>query len=1320
MTATSYCSVSKNAPPTTDERGVLGLDSGLEALQDSPEFRGPVESLDGHHCNDHFAQIYETSEEKFAASVPFVRQGLERGERCMYVVDESSEEEVVEAMHEANVDVDAALDSGALTFHTIQDTYLRNDSFDPDEMIDFYAAALEEVTSEYEGLCVAAETTWLQEETTTIADFMEYESKINDLFENEDCLALCQYDRNGFPPEVVRDIIKTHPHLIYDGTVCHNFYYTPPEEFFGSDEPAREVDRMMGTLLDRTRAKTTLQARQEYQRELYEITASADGSFEEKTERLLELGCERFDLDIGFISQVDGDAFEIVHAVGSHEHIQPGATDRLSETYCRQVLDSAGPLGVQDALTEGWEGDPAYGTYGLDSFVGTTLSVGGEPFGTLCFASQSAREEPFTDAEYTFLELMGQWMSYELDRVQRERFLREQNDITASPDRTFEEKLQAVFDLGCERFGLELGAMACVDTDDDWFEVEYVSDDHEHFEPGVSLPLSETYCTAATEIRAAGSVSDPDEEGYDDITVYREFGIEAYLGTYIAVDGGSDRTFFFVSSERRTEAFSEEERTFVELMGQWLKYEIERRQRERHQRTLYEIAADTDRTFEEKLQAVFDLGCERFGLELGGLARVDPATDFFEVEAISGDHEHLVPGAQAALSETYCRVITDDAETAGITDPVDSGFDGATCYDEFGVNAYLGTHIEVDGGSDRTFFFVSSEPRTEEFSETEHTFHRLMGQWVSYELERKQREDNLAALNALTRDLMHDESVIDVSESVVETAEETLDLPVTAIALYDDQQGVLRPTAETAPAATILRATNLLDAGNGIAWDAFVEDTPRQEIDPLAGFDATLHPSVTEVAVYPLGKYGVFITGSTATDGFSPADFDFVGTVVANVQSAFDRADREQQVHEREEILETQNETLERLNRVNDIIRSIDQALVNASNRAEIETVVCEQLADVGPYEFAWIGNHDTVTDEVVPRKWAGNEKGYLDEISVTADESPEGQGPAGRAVRTREPQVLNNILDDPPYEPWRQAALNRGYHASIALPLVYEGSLYGVLNVYAGQPDVFDDLERSVLAELSDTVAYAINAVESKKALVGDTITELKFDIRDTDTELVELSSEFGCTITFESVIPQTDGQFRIFFSTRGVPPETFVESGSRLPATNLSLVSEHEEDGEPVGVYDALLTDESFYASTLEHGGVPREITVGDGDAYILVELAGDAATREFVEMFRTNYPGAKLVAQRTRERSHQSPTENYARLTNSLTDRQFEVLQTAFFSGYFEKPRTRTGSEIATTLDITQPTFNHHVRAAQRKLLRSLFEDESSLDVASLSSD
>ena len=52
--------------------------------------------------------------------------------------------------------------------------------------------------------------------------------------------------------------------------------------------------------------------------------------------------------------------------------------------------------------------------------------------------------------------------------------------------------------------------------------------------------------------------------------------------------------------------------------------------------------------------------------------------------------------------------------------------------------------------------------------------------------------------------------------------------------------------------------------------------------------------------------------------------------------------------------------------------------------------------------------------------------------------------------------------------------------------------------------------------------------------------------------------------------------------------------------------------------------------------------------------------------------------------------------------LTDRQCEVLRTAYRMGYFERPRDANASAVAAALDIAPSTFAEHLAAAQRKLL------------------
>jgi PAS domain S-box-containing protein len=164
--------------------------------------------------------------------------------------------------------------------------------------------------------------------------------------------------------------------------------------------------------------------------------------------------------------------------------------------------------------------------------------------------------------------------------------------------------------------------------------------------------------------------------------------------------------------------------------------------------------------------------------------------------------------------------------------------------------------------------------------------------------------------------------------------------------------------------------------------------------------------------------------------------------------------------------------------RVADLVRDIQSDLVRARTREEVETRVCERLAEADPYVFAWIGTVDTDRDRIRPRASAGRDSDYLDEVEITVDDSATGQGPTGKAVKTRSIQVVQHIAENPEYGPWREDALERGYRSSAAVPIEYDGSFHGVLNVYSDRPAAFDADERSLLGEFAETIAHAYHRI--------------------------------------------------------------------------------------------------------------------------------------------------------------------------------------------------------------------------------------------------
>ncbi|WP_458210112.1 MEDS domain-containing protein [Haladaptatus sp. NG-SE-30] len=148
----------------------------------------------GHGPENHLALVYETTNEQLAAVVPFIRQGLERNERIMYIADENSEDDLISAFKGTGLDVESALDSGALTIHSVEDTYTQYDEFDADGMIEFLDETAREVVQNegYERLRVTGEMTWaLGEDTETLDRIREYERKLNEYYPEKPVIGLC-------------------------------------------------------------------------------------------------------------------------------------------------------------------------------------------------------------------------------------------------------------------------------------------------------------------------------------------------------------------------------------------------------------------------------------------------------------------------------------------------------------------------------------------------------------------------------------------------------------------------------------------------------------------------------------------------------------------------------------------------------------------------------------------------------------------------------------------------------------------------------------------------------------------------------------------------------------------------------------------------------------------------------------------------------------------------------------------------------------------------------------------------------------------------
>ena len=200
--------------------------------------------------HDHLCLIYESVEEWAETIVPFILSGIERGEKCIYVIDSSTAQQVKTIFQQAGLDVAAAENRGQLVIVHERDTYTRHGFFDPDIMMEQLISETEEALKQgYPALRVAGEMSWALRGHAGSEKLLEYEAKLNsEFFPNYPCVAICQYDRWKFDPEIIKGVILTHPILIRGGQVYRNFYYIKPEEYLNHKKSEREVQHWLNNL----------------------------------------------------------------------------------------------------------------------------------------------------------------------------------------------------------------------------------------------------------------------------------------------------------------------------------------------------------------------------------------------------------------------------------------------------------------------------------------------------------------------------------------------------------------------------------------------------------------------------------------------------------------------------------------------------------------------------------------------------------------------------------------------------------------------------------------------------------------------------------------------------------------------------------------------------------------------------------------------------------------------------------------------------------------------------------------------------------------
>lgn len=202
--------------------------------------------------------------------------------------------------------------------------------------------------------------------------------------------------------------------------------------------------------------------------------------------------------------------------------------------------------------------------------------------------------------------------------------------------------------------------------------------------------------------------------------------------------------------------------------------------RERVLREMYDIIADRDRPFTEQVSALLELGRTELDASYGTLSEIEGDDYLFEV--VAADDDSIEAGDVVPVSATNCEIAARTQRTLVLGDVARDAPDETdrAGYTEWGIACYIGAPVYVGDEVYGTFCFYDTEPRQGQFSEWERTLVDLMSRWVSNELERQQRQEELQTQNERLEEfagvVSHDlRNPLNVAEGRLDLAQEEVD-----------------------------------------------------------------------------------------------------------------------------------------------------------------------------------------------------------------------------------------------------------------------------------------------------------------------------------------------------------------------------------------------------------------------------------------------------------------------------------------------------------------------------------------------------------------
>jgi hypothetical protein len=176
----------------------------------------------------HVRGFFRNPEEKYRLLLPFIKEGIERGEKAFHIIDPAERQAHLRQLGSAVIGAALVQEKGQLELLDWNQFYFPDGRFDETRTVAQWGALLDDAVQKgYPRTRVIAHLEWARDDADQL---LQYESNFNRTPRNRDPV-ICIYDLSKQGAAFIMDIMRTHPMIIIVGILQLNPFYVPPDQF---------------------------------------------------------------------------------------------------------------------------------------------------------------------------------------------------------------------------------------------------------------------------------------------------------------------------------------------------------------------------------------------------------------------------------------------------------------------------------------------------------------------------------------------------------------------------------------------------------------------------------------------------------------------------------------------------------------------------------------------------------------------------------------------------------------------------------------------------------------------------------------------------------------------------------------------------------------------------------------------------------------------------------------------------------------------------------------------------------------------------------